>query len=90
MSHTNSVPKDIELREPPPVQAPSGGGGGDDRRLAAIEARLAGLDAHLQHLATKEDIQAMQSSMLKWGIGTIIALAALVCTSVLIMLRASG
>jgi len=43
-----------------------------DTRLAAVEERLAKLDTRVEYLATKEDLQAMQSTMLKWGIGIIV------------------
>ena len=65
----------------PPTTATSGGnGGGNGRRLTAIEARLARLEAHLQHIATREDIEKLradiaegQNNTLKWLVGIIAA-----------------
>ena len=64
--------------EAPPIQAASSGGGDGDARLAAVEARLAAMEAYVQHLATKEDIQSMKSSLLIWGMGILIAVSGLV------------
>ena len=63
----------------PPVPASPGGGGGDGR-LAAIEARLSALEVHVTYLATKEDIQAIHTTIqstsnktLKWTLGIVIS-----------------
>ncbi|WP_424947543.1 hypothetical protein [Candidatus Spongiihabitans sp.] len=63
----------------PPVPASPGGGGGDGR-LAAIETRLSALEVHVTYLATKEDIQAIHTTIqstsnqtLKWLIGVLLS-----------------
>jgi len=78
----------------PPKGKPSSNGNGNgygtrlaavEMRLGAVEARLialeTALETHIGYLATKEDIQAMQASMLKWGIGIL----ATAVVSVLVM-----
>ena len=55
--------------QPPPAQSSSGGNGnGHD-----LHGRVSSLEAHLQHLATKEDIRRLEtlmaqreSAMLRW------------------------
>ena len=42
------------------------GGSSDDRRLKQIERRLATLAARTQHLATKEDVQRLESLINRW------------------------
>ena len=74
----------------PAQQAGGGGGNGSDREL---HGRVSAIEAQLQHLATKEDIQSVktliaerESKMFRWLIGilaaasisTIVALISLV------------
>ena len=63
---------------PPPSPA-SNGGGGNGRDL---HGRVSALEAHLQHLATKEDIRRIETliaqreaAMLRWLIGLVLASA---------------
>ena len=70
----------LPTSDQPAIAASSSNGGGNGHRLAAIEARLAGLEAHMQHVATREDIQKLrteiaeaQNSMLKWLVGVMAA-----------------
>ena len=63
----------------PPAKFASGGDGVSGR-LAAIEARLTGLETYLQHMATREDIQELRvenakehNKTLKWLIGVVVA-----------------
>jgi len=85
-----SQASDNVVQMSPPKGRPSsnGNGNGHGTRLAAVEARLvevgerlAALETRMDYLATKEDIQAMQASMLKWGIGIL----ATAVVSVLVM-----
>jgi hypothetical protein len=66
----------------------SGGGGGDDGRMEArvaelekvtadIRERLARMESGLAHVATKNDVSVLESTLLKWFIGTAIALTGL-------------
>lgn len=61
----------------PASPAPADGGGGNGHNL---HGRVSAIEAHLQYLATKEDIGDVkrlisdrESSMLKWLIGILIA-----------------
>lgn len=65
---------------------PGDGGGMDDilKRLGAVEesvseikAAVSGLTSTMPHLATKADVQSVETSIIKWIVGTIIAVAAL-------------
>ena len=70
------------VSSPPAQQAGGGGGNGSDRELYG---RVSALEAHLQHLATKEDIQGVkilieetnsksaerETKMMRWLIGVI-------------------
>jgi len=67
---SESQGKVVNLESPHTKPASSGNGNG---RNGAIEARLTALETHIKYLATKEDIQAMQATMLKWGVGILIA-----------------
>lgn len=60
--------------QPPPTEAAGGGDGGGQN----LGGRIATLEAHLQHLATKEDIQRVEkliaqreAGLLRWLIGII-------------------
>lgn len=75
MTRPDSKVTQLPTSDRPTTATSSGDGGGNDR-LAAIEARLAGLEAHLQHVATREDVQKLrtelaeaQNNMLKWLLG---------------------
>jgi hypothetical protein len=59
---------------PGPVAQSSGGGGGND-----VGERIARLEARMEYLATKEDIQSIRTEIetasnkqLKWGIGILV------------------
>ena len=75
---------------PRPVTG-NGGGNGHD-----LHGRVSALEAHLQHLATKEDIQRVEgliaqreASMLRWLIG-ILAVASISLAVVLIRMFIGG
>ena len=87
MSIGNHKVTQLSSAQPVPADSSGGGGGGTDDRLARVESRLAALEAHLQHLATKEDIQAMQNSMLKWCAGILITA---IGTIAVIVIRLTG
>ncbi|MDD9819192.1 MAG: hypothetical protein OXU61_13845 [Gammaproteobacteria bacterium] len=70
---SGSQSKVVSLESPHTKPASSSNGNGNGTRLAAVEARLTALETHIRYLATKEDIQAMQATMLKWGVGILIA-----------------
>ena len=55
----------------------NGGGGGDDR-LRSVEQRLAVIETEIRHLATKEDMERMLSSQLKWFIGIIVVIVVVI------------
>ncbi len=70
----------------PPVD--TGGGGGNDGEMeervkelekstADIRERLARMESGLSHVATKADVASVESTLLKWFVGTAIALAGL-------------
>ena len=82
MTQTDRNVAQFPTSDPPAKFASGGDGGGDgvSGRLAAIEARLTGLEAHLQHMATREDIQELRvenakehNKTLKWLIGVVVA-----------------
>ena len=65
---------------PPPPSAAPNGGGGNGRDL---HGRVSALEAHLQHLATKEDIRRIETliaqreaAMLRWLIGLVLTAGA--------------
>ena len=71
-----------------PIQSPSNGNGnGGGRDTTKIVERLAKLETHLQYTAKKEDIEKMQSTMLRWQIGILITVVIASCfaTASLIM-----
>ena len=74
VSHLQSVPT-------PPVSATSGGGNGNghgprwselDARLREVEKSVGEIKVEIRHLATREDIESMKVSFLKWVITTLI------------------
>ncbi len=63
-----------EIRQP--SRAVQGNGGGDDSRDRDLHGRVSAIEAHLKHLATKEDIKGLEalianreSVLLRWLIG---------------------
>jgi hypothetical protein len=74
------------------TQQPGGDGGGgnmDDvlKRLSSVEnsvsdirAQVSGLIATAAHLATKTDVSQVESSLIKWLMGTLLAVAVLMFT----------
>lgn len=65
----------VHPASPPPTSAPaggSGGGQGDDLR-----ERVAKLEAHLQHLATKTDVEGIKTWALRGAIGGMVLAASL-------------
>ena len=77
----------------PTPKRPSGGGNGEftwGERIAAIEA-------HMSHMATKQDIsdlkaliEARESRLLKWMIGVAVGLAGVAIGAGFLFIRASG
>ena len=74
-------PIDLDRKRQSRVARPGNGNGGGN----GVRERLARLEAHMEHLATKADLQAMKSDLLKWMMGVIavstIALTAAVMRS---------
>ncbi|MCY3819782.1 MAG: hypothetical protein OXH52_10545 [Gammaproteobacteria bacterium] len=56
---------------PPPESPPPNGNGPSSSRLAAVEVRLAALEAHFEHVATKADLEKAKSDLIKWMMGAI-------------------
>ena len=56
--------------EPPPTEL--------EHMLTDIRERLARVEAGLLHLATKNDLATLESTLLKWFIGTALALTSFV------------
>ncbi len=77
MSDTPDTPNVVPLPSVPPKIGTTGGGNGNGR-LAAIESRLASLEAHQQHAATKEDIQKIKTWVLAGILGGMTAIAGVV------------
>ncbi len=44
-----------------------------DNRVSAIETRVTRIEALLEHVATREDIEKAKNSILRWLIGTMVA-----------------
>ena len=70
-------------------------GGGDGRGGGNLGERLARVEAHLEHVATKEDVQTLktdlvdaigkkETSMLRWQIGIVVAAAVILIVAALI------
>jgi hypothetical protein len=71
------------------MPATTDGSGMDDvlKRLANVESSVAdirvavsGLAATATHLATKNDVSNLESSLIKWMVGTLLAVAVLTFT----------
>jgi hypothetical protein len=48
--------------------------------VADIRAQVSGLSATALHLATKNDVSNLESSLIKWIVGTLLAVAVLAFT----------
>jgi hypothetical protein len=48
--------------------------------VAAIRAEVSGLAATATHLATKNDVSSLESSLIKWIVGTLLTVAVLTFT----------
>ena len=75
----------------PPTPAASGGGNGNghgprwselDARLREVEKSVGEIKVEIRHLATREDIESMKVSFLKWVLTTMAA-ALITVTAVL-------
>ena len=64
------------------VGSGSGGGGVEDilKRLGNVEAQVSAIPAIIPHLATKADVAALETAIIKWIIATVLASAALAFT----------
>lgn len=71
---------------------PPGGGGGDNEGMEArvqileqtmtdVRERLARIETRLEQTTTKEDAAKMETSIIKWFIGTAVVLSALAFTA---------
>ena len=58
----------VQFAQNPPVPSTGGGGGGRDD----LSERIARLETRIEYLATKEDIQSMANTQLKWVIGVFV------------------
>ena len=51
------------------------------------EERLARIEAKLEHMATKEDMQGLRAELIKWMVGTGIGVAGVAATLVAVLMR---
>ena len=51
------------------------------------EERLARIEATLEHMATKEDMQGLRAELIKWMVGTGIGVAGVAATLVAVVMR---
>ena len=51
------------------------------------EERLARIEATLEHMATKEDVQGLRAELIKWMVGTGIGVAGVAATLVAVLMR---
>ena len=51
------------------------------------EERLARIEATLEHMATKEDMQGLRAELIKWMVGTGIGVAGVAATLVAVLMR---
>lgn len=77
MSDKNQNIASSSVTPEPPAQATSGGRDEKEGRLAAIEADVAALNARLDYLATKEEIQSVKVWILCGVLGGMSVAAAL-------------
>ena len=77
MSDKNQNVGPSSVTPEPPTQATSGGSGEKEGRLVAVEAEVAVLNARLDHLATKEEIQSVKVWILCGVLGGMSVAAAL-------------
>ena len=66
----------IQARQPPPTPAPGGGGNGNN-----LHGRLSAIEARMDYLATKEDIQRVEKlvsvrevSLQRWLVGILLSM----------------
>jgi hypothetical protein len=48
--------------------------------VSDVRAQLSGLSAMASHMATKSDVSQLESSLIKWLVGTLLAVAVLTFT----------
>ena len=51
------------------------------------EERLVRIEATLEHMATKEDMQGLRAELIKWMVGTGIGVAGVAATLVAVLMR---
>lgn len=51
-----------------------------ENSVSDIRAQVSGLSATASHLATKSDVSQLESSLIKWLVGTLLAVAVLTFT----------
>ena len=51
------------------------------------EERLARIEATLEHMATKEDMQGLRAELIKWMVGTGIGVAGVAATLAAVLMR---
>lgn len=56
----------------PSTRRGSGNGGDGANGANNLGERIASLEAHVQHLATKEDVEKSSKNLLKWMVGIMI------------------
>ena len=55
--------------------------------MASLEERVSRLEGGYEHLATKADLQAMETRLIKWMIGMMIGAIAIACSLALFIQR---
>ena len=55
--------------------------------MPANEERLARIEATLEHMATREDMQGLRAGLIKWVVGTGIGVAGVAATLVAVLMR---
>ena len=51
------------------------------------EERLARIEATLEHMATKEDMEGLRAELVKWMVGTGVGVAGVAATLVAVLMR---